>query len=92
VRGSTRTDSWLPAGIHRPGASSPAQSTDRLRQGARRDLGRPPPAPATIATTGLAENLTDDPIAAEAVKAEQHSGYDVDATYFGFTPPGHAAT
>jgi hypothetical protein len=51
----------------------------------------PSPAPATIATTGLAENLTDDPIAAEAVKAEQHSGYDVDATYFGFTP-GHAAT
>ena len=50
------------------------------------------PAPATIVTTGLAENLTNDPIAAEAVKAEQHFGYDIDATYFVFTPPGHAAT
>lgn len=52
----------------------------------------PTPVPATIATTGLAENLTDDPIAAEAVKAEQRFGYDMDATYFVFTPPGHAAT
>jgi hypothetical protein len=52
----------------------------------------PTPVPATIVTSGLAENLTDDPIAAEAVRAEQHFGYDPDATYFVFTPPGHAAT
>ena len=50
------------------------------------------PAPATIATTGLAENLTTDPIATEAVRASQHFGYVPDATYFVFTPPGHAAT
>ncbi|MGZ4437680.1 MAG: hypothetical protein ACXVWU_06250 [Nocardioides sp.] len=52
----------------------------------------PTPAPATIVTSGLAENLTTDPIATEAVKASRHFGYDPDATYFVFTPPGHAAT
>ena len=52
----------------------------------------PTAVPATIVTSGLAENLTDDPIAAEAVKASKHFGYDPDATYFVFTPPGHAAT
>jgi serine protease len=52
----------------------------------------PSPVPAEIVTSGLAENITDDPIAAEAVKASQHFGYDPDATYFVFTPPGHAAT
>jgi hypothetical protein len=48
--------------------------------------------PSTIVTNGLAENLTDDPIAAEAVRAEQHFGYNPDATYFVFTPPGITAT
>ena len=52
----------------------------------------PSPVPSTIVTSGLAENLTDDPIASEAVKAEQHFGYDIDATYFVFTPPGITAT
>jgi serine protease len=50
------------------------------------------PVPATIVTTGLAENATDDPIEAEAIKAASHFGYNVDATYFILTPPGHGAT
>jgi hypothetical protein len=52
----------------------------------------PSPVPSTIVTSGLAENLTDDPVASEAVRAEQHFGYDIDATYFVFTPPGITAT
>jgi serine protease len=52
----------------------------------------PSAVPATIPTTGLAQNLVTDPIATEAVKAEKHFGYNIDATYFVFTPPGHAAT
>jgi hypothetical protein len=52
----------------------------------------PTPVPATIVTSGLAENLVQDPLAQEAVKASGHFGYNIDATYFIFTPPGHAAT
>ena len=52
----------------------------------------PTPVPATIPTTGLAQNLVTDPIASEGVRASQHFGYHMDATYFVFTPPGHAAT
>ena len=52
----------------------------------------PSPVPATIVTSGLAQNLVNDPIATEAVKASRHFGYQMDATYFVFTPPGHAAT
>lgn len=52
----------------------------------------PSPAPATIATTGLAQNLVTDPIATEALAASKHFGSaDPDATFFIFTPPGHAA-
>jgi hypothetical protein len=50
------------------------------------------PVPAEIVTTGLAENATDDPIEAEALNAAGHFGYDVNATYFILTPPGHGAT
>jgi len=52
----------------------------------------PAPVPSTIVTSGLEQNLVTDPIATEAVKASQHFGFDPDATYFVFTPPGHAAT
>jgi hypothetical protein len=52
----------------------------------------PTPVPAEIVTTGLAENLTDDPIEAEAIKAAAHFGYNVNATYFIMTPPNHGAT
>jgi len=52
----------------------------------------PTPVPATIVTTGLVENQTNDPLEAEAIAAAAHFGYDVNATYFILTPPGHAAT
>jgi hypothetical protein len=52
----------------------------------------PSPVPADILATGLATNLTTDPIEAEAVAAAAHFGYDQDATYFILTEPGHAAT
>lgn len=52
----------------------------------------PSPVPSEIVTTALAENATNDPIATEAVRAAQHFGYDINATYFILTPPGHGAT
>ena len=52
----------------------------------------PTPVPATIVTSGLAENITEDPIATESSRAADHFGYDIDATYFIMTPPGHSAT
>src|SRR5207253_1676121 len=51
----------------------------------------PSPVPATIVNTALAENATSDDIEAEAIKAAQHFGYDVNATYFIMPPPGHRA-
>ena len=52
----------------------------------------PTPVPANIVATGLVENATDDPIEAEAIKAAAHFGYNINATYFVMTPPGHGAT
>jgi serine protease len=52
----------------------------------------PSPVPSNIVTTGLVSNLTTDPLEAEAAKAAQHFGYDPNATYFIFTPPGISAT
>lgn len=52
----------------------------------------PTPVPAEIVTTGLVENQTNDPLEAEAIAAAAHFGYDVNATYFILTPPGHGAT
>jgi hypothetical protein len=52
----------------------------------------PTPVPADIVTTGLASNFTNDALEQEATKAAQHFGYDANATYFLFTPPGHGAT
>jgi hypothetical protein len=52
----------------------------------------PTPVPAEIVTTGLFENQTNDPLEAEAIAAAAHFGYDVNATYFILTPPGHGAT
>ncbi|TMC54818.1 MAG: hypothetical protein E6J20_02495 [Chloroflexi bacterium] len=51
----------------------------------------PSPVPAEILSTGLAANATNDPIETEAVAAAAHFGYDVNATYFILTPPGHGA-
>lgn len=52
----------------------------------------PTAVPAEIVTTGLVENQTNDPLEAEAIAAAAHFGYDVNATYFILTPPGHGAT
>ena len=52
----------------------------------------PSPVPSVIGTTSLATNSVDDPVATEAVKASQHFGYNVNATYIIYTEPGHQAT
>jgi hypothetical protein len=52
----------------------------------------PTPVPDDIVTLGLAENLVDDPIAAEAMRASAHFGYDPQATYIILTPPRPVAT
>jgi hypothetical protein len=50
------------------------------------------PVPDDIITLGLGENLVDDPIAQEAVRASAHFGYDANATYIILTPPTTIAT
>jgi serine protease len=52
----------------------------------------PTPVPADIVTLGLAENLVNDPIAAEAQRAAAHFGYDPQATYIVLTPPSTIGT
>jgi hypothetical protein len=47
----------------------------------------PSPVPDNIVTLGLAENLVDDPLAQEAVKATGHFGYDPNGVYLILTPP-----
>jgi len=47
----------------------------------------PTPVPSDIVTLGLAENLVDDPLAMEAIRASAHFGYDPRATYIILTPP-----
>jgi len=47
----------------------------------------PTPVPDNIVTLGLAENLVDDPLALEAMRASAHFTYDPDATYIIMTPP-----
>ena len=50
------------------------------------------PVPPVIADTGLAENLVNDPLATEAVKAAAHfKTTDPDALFMIFTPPGTQA-
>jgi serine protease len=45
------------------------------------------PVPSAIVTLGLAENLVDDPLAAEAQRAAAHFKFDPNATYIILTPP-----
>jgi serine protease len=52
----------------------------------------PTAVPSDIVTLGLAENLIDDPLAAEAQRAAAHFGYDAQATYIILTPPRTIAT
>ena len=48
--------------------------------------------PADIVALGLAENLADDPLATEAIRASAHFNYDPQATYIILTPPTAIAT
>jgi hypothetical protein len=52
----------------------------------------PTPVPSDIVTLGLAQNLVDDPIAQEAMRASAHFKYDPQATYIVLTPPETIAT
>jgi hypothetical protein len=52
----------------------------------------PTPVPDDIVTLGLAQNLVDDPIAGEAMRASAHFKYDPNATYIVLTPPGTIGT
>ena len=45
------------------------------------------PVPSDIVNLGLAENLVDDPLAMEAMRASAHFNYDPNATYVILTPP-----
>lgn len=48
--------------------------------------------PSDIIALGLAENVADDPLATEAVRASAHFNYDPQATYIILTPPTSIAT
>ena len=48
--------------------------------------------PAEIVTLGLEENLVDDPLAMEAIRASAHFNYDAQATYIILTPPSTIGT
>ena len=50
------------------------------------------PVPADIVGLGLEENLVDDPLAMEAMRASAHFKYDPLATYIILTPPTTIAT
>lgn len=52
----------------------------------------PTPVPDDIIAAGLAQNVADDPIAQEAMRASAHFGYDAQATYIILTPPSTIAT
>jgi serine protease len=52
----------------------------------------PTAVPDDIVTLGLAQNLVDDPIAQEAIRAAAHFGYNPQATYIVLTPPRPVAT
>ena len=52
----------------------------------------PTPVPSDIVALGLAENLANDPIAMEAMRASAHFRYDPLATYIVLTPPTTIAT
>jgi hypothetical protein len=71
-----------------PGATYVTNPTSQLK-GVWTD---PTPAPSDIVALGLQENLVDDPIAMEAMRASAHFKYDPLATYIILTPPGTIAT
>jgi serine protease len=78
-----------------PGSTSCVGATDYITNPKHQLKGvwtDPTPVPSDIVTLGLAENLVDDPIAAEAARASAHFGYDPNATYIILTPPRTIAT
>ena len=99
---STRSSPTLAAARIRASRRSTAAASRPARRAARRRADYitnpkhqlkgvwtdPTPVPADIVTLGLAENLVDDPIAMEAMRASAHFAYDPDATYMILTPPG----
>jgi hypothetical protein len=50
------------------------------------------PVPSDIVALGLSENVADDPLAMEAIRASAHFKYDPQATYIILTPPTTIAT
>src|SRR5229473_1356174 len=48
--------------------------------------------PSDIIALGLAENVADDPLAVEAIRASAHFNYNPQATYIILTPPTSIAT
>jgi hypothetical protein len=52
----------------------------------------PTPVPDDIIAAGLAQNLVDDPIAQEAMRASAHFKYNPNATYIILTPPSTIGT
>jgi serine protease len=82
----------VPAGVTScagiPGAQFITNPTHQLK-GVWTD---PTPVPDDIVTLGLSENLIDDPIAAEAMRASAHFNYDPNATYIVLVPPRPVAT
>ena len=52
----------------------------------------PTPVPDDIIASGLAQNIVDDPIATEAMRASAHFGYDPNAVYIIMVPPRPVAT
>src|SRR5579859_6585497 len=52
----------------------------------------PAAVPSDIIALGLAENVADDPLSAEAIRASAHFGYNPQATYIILTPPTSIAT
>ena len=76
---------WLP---ERPVVRlSGRQLCDESAQATQGSLDRRHAVPADIVTLGLAENLVDDPLAMEAIRASAHFNYDPQATYIILTPP-----
>jgi hypothetical protein len=78
-----------------PGATSCVGGTDFITNPKNQLKGvwtDPTPVPDEIVAFGLAQNLVDDPIASEAMRASAHFKYDPSATYIILTPPSSIAT
>jgi hypothetical protein len=82
----------VPAGTTSCAGISGAQYITNPKHQLRGVWTDPTPVPSDIVTLGLSENLVDDPIAIEAMRASAHFNYDPNATYIVLTPPRTIAT